>query len=164
MKATKKKFIAQSTAETLEKYFIENIQNIVEATGLELKAVSVGGKFNREGILLELGFLPSTATLEDCKAFVADRHIDDHDAALVEQKETKHAKIARVTGLKEDVVKTIASDLPKKFKCGQKFDGNKGTYTLIGFSKKKDAFILYDFNAKRVLVVDKAKFKKLKPQ
>lgn len=163
MKTTKKKFIAQSVATTLEKYFIDNIQKIVEETGLELKAVSVGGKFNREGILLELGFLPSTATPEDCKAFIADRLIDDHDATAVEQKESKFAKIARVTKLKEETIKAIASALPKKFRCGQKFAGAKGQYTLIGFSKKKSAYIMYDFKAQRILTVEKAKFNKLDP-
>lgn len=161
MSASKRTFISGSTAKAIEAYFAANINKILSEAGFDVDAVSIGGKYNREGILLELGFMPKNTSISDAKAFVVDRHIDNHDCRLLEkQADDPIAKAVKLTGLTHKQVSAYVKGLPAKLKCGTVYHTEKDKYFLVG--SKDDKFLVVRRSDKKVMNLSKDQFKKLR--
>lgn len=172
--------ITEKMAKEFETYFARHLPILLKKSGLDLKIASIGGGFNEEGILLKVAAIPKSATKEQLRKFLIDRKeeadgleipkavIDKAVADTVEtmtkkKKRSKEAKMfdLKRVGLSSERLRELAAALPYKYEAGTIYLGKKGSYALIGFSVKRDGYVLYAIETSEKMVISKAKFKSL---
>lgn len=154
--------ISEKVAKEFETYFARHLPILLKKSGLDLKIVSIGGDYNEEGILMRVAAIPKDAAKDSLNKFLIDRNQEDMVVKAEKPKrEGKRFDLKRV-GLSSEKLRELEAALSHKYTAGTIYVGKKGSYALIGFSVKRDAYVMYGIETSERLIVDKDKFKKLK--
>ena len=151
------KFITEKLANHIEEFFQRNSHKIIEKTGYNLKIASVGGTFNKERMVVEIGLLPSDAQKH--------RYVDLQKDMDVKRKTKRNTspnlvrKLVKFTGYKESQIQRCVDDWNNNqdnlkgvdFKIGSKFAKGRILYLVVGYNMRKDKVVLYN-NDKQKLV------------
>lgn len=153
--------ITAKIAEDLENYVEKHFPKLLKSSGLKLNIVSIGGKYNKEGILLEIGVVSEGLSPEQCRKFLVDRAAEGVDVA-VDVDAPNTAMDLSITGLSSKKLKSLAKALPASHKAGDMYSGKTSQYILVGFSDKRDSFVIFDTNSMELKFATEKAFAKLK--
>lgn len=70
------KTFSKSNVTQIQKHLEDNKDKILKGLNLDVSIVAVGGKFNKERLVIELGMLPTKAEEKRSKSLKADMEID----------------------------------------------------------------------------------------
>lgn len=136
--------IDEELATAVEASFRRHLPTILKQMKLPVKFVTIGGKFNEDGINLEIGLVHAKSSEESSVLFAINQQNDGSDVEYVDQSNT-YKRLLKLTGLNFDKVDTLAKaadKLGKKARCGTIYKKNESKYVCVGFSKKRDAFVM----------------------
>lgn len=156
--------ITESTAEQLENFIERHLPKLIAKSGLDLTMVSIGGKFNDEGVLLEIGLVPQGSSPERCKKFLVDREAEGADVRALSDSEAEEVDKkfdVRRSGVSKNKLKELAAALTGKYKQGEVYIGKKGSYAMLGYSAKREEYVLYAIEIQDIVFVSLAKLRKL---
>jgi len=148
--------ITQALADSVETAFKKNIASFVASLNLGVSPVSIGGKFNKDGILLEIGLMVEGVSPDDVTAFIVDKQNGDSDIQpLVSKNKFSAKKWSKRIVVSEDTINKWVKALPSKYVAGDEYVGKKNSYTLLGYSKKRVGFVVANDNYETTIITEK---------
>ena len=154
--------VDEEMALELERYFEKHLSGMLRDLKLPLQSVTVGGKYNDEGILIELGFIHKNASAETCEKFLVDREREGVDVSAKPREPKIKLFDLTKTGLKKDKLRELSSALPSQYVEGTLYVTRKDQrYALVGFSVKKDAYVMWSVDGNELKFATRDKFKAL---
>lgn len=153
------KTISGSVATKVEDHVKKKVIQLLKGTGLDLTVASVGGKYNRERLVIEIGILPTGAEGMAVQDLLEDMEADS--SAVPEDKLEKTAKkVCKLTGLKLPKCKKIVRDwfvnldnirsiLDERINIGTSLVYEGKHYKVLGFNLKSDKVVLWSKEKKK---------------
>lgn len=135
--------VDQKLAETVEAKFKRYLPSILEQMGVKLKPVAIGGKYNEDGIMLEITLARKDLTAEDSLRLVINHQNDGHDVEYIEP-HNSYSALIQLTGLSIDKIKKLedaAIKLNLKTRTGDVFKKGDNKYVCVGYSPKRESFV-----------------------
>lgn len=150
--------ITPAIAEKIEGYFNKNAAKLLERLGLEMKVAAVGGRYNRDRLVLEIGLLPHKATEVEINDFIEDQASYANERESEDVLEDPVAELAAKLGLTEKRILSLRNNwnlnakklhkrLGSDLDLGSRIVTPKGIYEIFGFNPKTKAVCLYNIDS-----------------
>lgn len=148
-------------ASFVESYFTRYAQDFLEEGGINAKVVSIGGRYNKDRMVIELGILRPSASKEAVSDMITDMQMDVNTYP-VKKVLNLAEKVAKQSGLPKEKAFTLVKNwyvntdniykiLEKSVRIGSLLRGDKSTYRVLGFNLRRDLVVLWSY-AKRTVV------------
>ena len=166
-------YITPNIADTVEAYFKDNMQRFSEEMGFDFTLAAVGGKFNRDRMVVEIGLLPTKAGDREIAELREDQHIQNTPSTKDITKPvkflTKRTKLpqSKVEGFVRGWYNNI-NNINNFTECSIKLGSvryHKGVgYRVIGFNLNKDKAVMWNSKTRGLSLITLTKLMSLEEQ
>lgn len=135
--------INEQLASTVEAKFRRFLPSILEQMNFKLKPVGIGGKFNEDGIMLEISLVPIDMDPAESMRFVLNQQNEGHEIEYIEP-QNSYRNLSRLTGLSAEKIKRLegaAVKLNLKTRTGDLFKKGENKYVCVGYSPKRESYV-----------------------
>jgi hypothetical protein len=151
------KYITKKVADTIEAFFVKNADKIVAKTGYDLTVAAIGGQYNKERIVIEIGLLPTDTCpirIDDLAKDMKERHnACAYNPSIIE-------RLCDFTGYSSPIITKCVNDwqntpgLSTKagFKIGSKFQNLKTNtkFLVVGFNAEQGTVVIFNARIKKL--------------